>query len=145
MVTKVVLEEVVVVAVLLEGPVKVDDDEVVVAVVIEDVLELVELLDNDKELDNEVDDEELDNEVDDEELDNDVDEEIEELLMEYVVVLPCQATTPSLAYKLNCWAPPHFAVPVVAAPIEPLQTSVQAFAPVKLVTEEEPKLKTLPP
>jgi hypothetical protein len=50
-----------------------------------------------------------------------------------------------IVYKSNCFQPPHFAVPVVAAPIEPLQTSVQAFAPVKLVTEEEPKLKTLPP
>jgi hypothetical protein len=105
----VVLEEGVVVAVLLEGPVE-------VVVVIEEELVLVELLDVD-----------------------------EEPLIEYVVVLPCQATTPSLAYKLNCLDPPHFAVPVVAAPIEPLQTSVQAFAPVKLVTEEEPKLKTLPP
>jgi hypothetical protein len=53
-----------------------------------------------------------------------------------------------IVYKSNCPQPPHFAVPVVAAPIEPLQTSVQAEALVKLatfVTEDEPKLKTLPP
>jgi hypothetical protein len=53
-----------------------------------------------------------------------------------------------IVYKSNCFAPPHFAVPVVAAPIEPLQTSVQAEAVTKLatfVTEDEPRLKTLPP
>jgi hypothetical protein len=95
LVTKVELEEVVVVAVLLDGPVEVDDEE--------------------------IDDEE----VDDEEVD---DEEIEELVEEDVaiVVWPGKVTTPFVAYKLNCFEPPQYAVPVVDAPIEPLQTSVQA-------------------
>jgi hypothetical protein len=62
-----------------------------------------------------------------------------------VTAWPGQLTTPFVAYKLNWKAPPQNAVPVVAAPIEPLQTSVQAWAPDKLVTAEEPKLKTLPP
>ena len=59
-----------------------------------------------------------------------------------------QLTTPFNAYKLNWKGPPQNAVPVVDAPIEPLQTSVQAWALVKLatlVTEDEPKLKALPP
>jgi hypothetical protein len=54
-------------------------------------------------------------------------------------------TTPFVAYKLNCLGPPHFAVPVVAAPIDPLQISVQAAAPVKLVTADPAKLKEEPP
>ena len=113
LVTKVVLEDVVVVAVLVEGPVKVVD-----------VVELVKLLDVDEELV----------------------EELEELMVTYVeTAWPGQLTTPFVAYKLNWKAPPQNAVPVVAAPIEPLQTSVQAWAPDKLVTAEEPKLKTLPP
>ena len=54
-------------------------------------------------------------------------------------------TTPFVAYRLNCLAPPQFAVPVVAAPIEPLQTSVHAAEPVKLVTADPAKLKEEPP
>jgi hypothetical protein len=66
-----------------------------------------------------------------------------ELLEEYVVAArPGQLTTPFLAYKLNCLEPPQNAVPVTAAPIEPLQTSVQLEA---VFTVDEPKLKTLPP
>jgi hypothetical protein len=49
------------------------------------------------------------------------------------------------AYKLNILLPPHFAVPVVAAPMLPLQISVQAFTPVKLEITDEPKFQTLPP
>jgi hypothetical protein len=86
--TKVVVEAVVVVAMLLEGPV-----EVVGAV------ELVERL-------------------------NDVDEE---LMVTYVeIAWPGQLTTPFAAYKSNWKGPPQNAVPVDDAPIEPLQTSVQA-------------------
>lgn len=54
-------------------------------------------------------------------------------------------TTPFVAYKLNSFAPPQNAVPVVVAPIEPLQISVQALVPVKLVTVDPAKLKELPP
>ncbi len=54
-------------------------------------------------------------------------------------------TTPFVAYRLNCLGPPQNAVPVVAAPIEPLQMSVHAWAPVKLVTEDPAKLKAVPP
>jgi hypothetical protein len=56
------------------------------------------------------------------------DEEIKELLEEGVgvIVSPGKVTTPFVAYKLNCFEPPQYAVPVVDAPIEPLQTSVQA-------------------
>jgi hypothetical protein len=56
-----------------------------------------------------------------------------------------KCTTPFVAYKLNWWGPPQNAVPVVAAPIEPLQISVQAWAPVKLVTADPAKLKDEPP
>ena len=52
---------------------------------------------------------------------------------------------PPLAYRLNCLAPPHFAVPVLFAPILPLHTSVQAFAPVRLEIADPWKLKVLPP
>ena len=48
-------------------------------------------------------------------------------------------------YKLNCFESPHFAVPVTVAPIEPLQTSVQALVPIKLVTVDAPQLNELPP
>jgi hypothetical protein len=112
LITKMVLDEAVVVAVLLEGLLEGDN-------VVKVLVEIEEL--------------ELDEAV------------FVVVLTGYVVVWLGQVTTPLLAYKLNCLDPPHFAVPVVDAPTEPLQTSVQAFAPLKLVTEEEPKLKTLPP
>jgi len=49
------------------------------------------------------------------------------------------------AYRLNCLAPPQLAVPVEAAPMDPLQMSVQACEPVRLVTAEPAQLKTEPP
>lgn len=52
---------------------------------------------------------------------------------------------PPLTYRLNCFGPPHFAVPVVLAPILPLQISVQALAPVRLVTAEPWKENAEPP
>jgi len=52
---------------------------------------------------------------------------------------------PPLAYRLNCLAPPHLAVPVLLAPILPLHTSVHAFAPVRLEIADPWKLKVLPP
>lgn len=61
-----------------------------------------------------------------------------------VVATPAQFTVP-LAYKLNCFGPPQNAVPVVAAPLLPLQTSVHACAPVKLVMSDMPKLNDDPP
>ena len=105
----------VVVAELLEGPVVVVDDEV------EEVDDVVEVVDVEEIL--ELKDDEVE-EVDDIVEVVDVEEMLE--LEDDETVWVGQLTTPFNAYKLNWKGPPQNAVPVVDAPIEPLQISVQA-------------------
>jgi hypothetical protein len=49
---------------------------------------------------------------------------------------------PPVAYRLNCFGPPHIAVPVDAGPVEALQTqtqtSVHACALVRLLIADDP-------
>jgi hypothetical protein len=49
-----------------------------------------------------------------------------------------ELAVPPVAYRLNCFGPPHISVPVDTAPIEPLQTSVHACAPVRLLIADDP-------
>jgi hypothetical protein len=105
LVIKVVLEEVVVVAELLEGPVEVVDVvEIVGVALVEEEVELEDDEDDDKDEDDDEDEDDEDDEA----------------------VWVGQVTAPFKAYKLNWKGPPQNAVPVVDAPTEPLQTSVQA-------------------